>query len=80
MEVSLPNMWKISTLDKYDETTDLDEHMDAYVTKFSLYTSEDVLLCRVFPISLKGTALNWFTPLPPHSIDCFETLVFKFAA
>ena len=62
-------------MDKYDETTDPDEHADAYVTQVSLYMTEDALLCRVFPTSLKGTALNWFTRLPPHSINCFDILV-----
>ena len=35
--------------------------MDAYTTHMSLYTSDDVVLCRVFPTSLKGPALSWFT-------------------
>ena len=44
----------------------------------SLYTTDDAVLCRVFPTSLKGGALSWFTKLPPNSVDCFETLVAKF--
>ena len=80
MEVPLPSTWKNPTLDKYDGTTDPDEHVDAYVTQVNLYTVEDALLCRVFPTSLKGAALSWFTRLPTHSIDCFDTLVKKFGA
>jgi len=52
--------------------------MDAYTTHMSLYTSDDVVLCRVFPTSLKGATLSWFTKLPPNSIDSFATLVAKF--
>jgi len=52
--------------------------MDAYTTHMSLYTSDDVVLCRVFPTSLKGAALSWFTKLSPNSIDSFATLVAKF--
>ncbi|XP_068504166.1 uncharacterized protein [Phaseolus vulgaris] len=44
----------------------------------SLYTSDDAVLCRVFPTSLKGAALSWFTKLSPNSIDSFATLVAKF--
>ena len=44
----------------------------------SLYTTDDAVLCRVFPTTLKGGALSWFTKLPPNSVDCFETLVAKF--
>jgi len=36
------------------------------------------VLCRVFPTSLKGATLSWFTKLPPNSIDSFATLVVKF--
>jgi len=41
-------------------------------------TSDDAVLCRVFPTLLKGVALNWFTKLSPNSIDSFATLVTKF--
>ncbi|XP_020218783.1 uncharacterized protein LOC109802006 [Cajanus cajan] len=36
-------------------------------------------MCKVFPTSLKGSALNWFTRLPPGSIDSFTTLSSRFA-
>jgi len=45
-----------------------------------MYTWNDVILCRVFPTTLKGVALSWFTRLPLLSIDCFNTLVKKFGA
>jgi len=61
IEVPLSSTWKNPTLDKYDETTDPNEHVDAYVTQVSLYTAEDALLCRVFPTSLKGAALSCFS-------------------
>ena len=32
----------------------------------------------MFPTSLKGAALSWFTKLSPNSIDSFATLVAKF--
>ncbi len=32
----------------------------------------------MFPTSLKGGALNWFTKLPPNSTDSFTTLMSKF--
>jgi len=44
----------------------------------SLYTSDDAVLCRVFPTSLKRATLSWFTKLSPNSIDNFATLVMKF--
>lgn len=80
MEVPLLSTWNNVTLDKYDGTTDPDEHVDAYLTQVSLYTTEDTLLCRVFPTSLKGVSLSWFTRLPARSIDFFDTLTTRFEA
>jgi len=78
MGAPLPDKWKGFNRDRYDGTTDPDEHMDAYTTHMSLYTTDDAVLCQVFPTSRKGGALSWFTKLPPNSIDIFETLVAKF--
>ena len=78
LEAPLPDKWKGFNRDRYDGTTDPDEHMYAYTTHMSLYTSDDGVMCRVFPTSLKGGALSWFTKLPPNSIDSFATLVSKF--
>jgi len=69
--VSLSARWKDFNRDRYASTTDPDKHMD-------VYTSDSAVMCRVFPTSLKGRSLSWFTKLPPNSIDCFETLVSKF--
>jgi len=78
MEAPLPDKWKGFNKDRYDGTTNPDEHLDAYTTHMSLYTTDDTVLCRVFPTSLKGGALSWFTKLSPNSVDCLETLVVKF--
>ncbi|XP_068503650.1 uncharacterized protein [Phaseolus vulgaris] len=80
VEVPLPDKWKGFNRDRYDGSTDPGEHMDAYTTHMSLYTSDDVVLCRMFPRSLKGAALSLFTKLPPNFIDSFATLVVKFEA
>ena len=76
--VPLPDKWKGFNKDRYDGFTDPDEHIDAYTTHMSLYTLDDAVLCRVFPTSLKGSTLRWFTKLPPNSINSFATLVVKF--
>ena len=78
IEVPLPEKWKGFNRDRYDWSTDPDEHIDAYTTHMSLYTSDDAVLCRVFPTSLKGATLSWFTKLSPNSINIFATLVANF--
>jgi len=78
MGAQLPPSWKGLNVDRYDETKNSDEHMDIYTTKMSLFTSDYSILCRVFPTTLKGRALSWFTRLPPYFIDYIETLTSKF--
>jgi len=68
METKLPSNWKGSTMGRYD------------VTQLKLYTMDDNIFCKVFPTSLKGATLKWFTGLPSKSINSFETLVIKFGA
>ena len=65
--VPLLDKWKGFNLDRYDDTTDPDKHMYVYTMYMSLYTSDDAVLCWVFPTSLKGGALSWFTKLSPTS-------------
>ncbi|XP_068482612.1 uncharacterized protein [Phaseolus vulgaris] len=80
VDTPLPDNWKNLTIDKYDGSADPDEHIAIYTTQISLYTWNDAIMCRVFPTTLKGAALSWFTRLPPLSIDCFDTLIEKFGA
>jgi len=75
LSAELPARWKGLGIDRYDGSTDPDEHIDVYETQMRLYTTNQTVMCRVFPTSLKGMALNWFTRLPPYSIDYFRTLV-----
>jgi len=79
MTVDLPARWKGLTMNQYDGTTDPEEHIDIFTTQVGLYTTEDAILCHVFPTSLKGPALRWFTRLPPNFVDCFDTLTTRFS-
>jgi len=74
----LPVQWEPFTLDHYTGETDLDEHLKIYITHVALYTAHDVVSCKAFPTTLKGPTLEWFTTLPPYSIDCFDTLSHMF--
>jgi len=67
-------------LEKYDGSTDPDDHIDAYVSQLTLFKSDGCIYCKVFPTSLPGVTLSWFTHLPPGSIDSFATLKAKFVA
>jgi len=58
VEVPLPDKWKGFNQDRYDGFTDPNEHIDAYTTLMTLYSSDNAVLCRVFPTSLKGATLR----------------------
>jgi len=80
MATRLSKGWKNPSLDRYDESTDPDEHLNAYVAQLSIYTMDTHIFCKVFPAPLREAALSWFTQLTPQSIDSFESLKTKFAA
>ena len=42
----LPDNWKNLTIDKYDGSSDPDEHIAIYTTQISLYTWNDAVKCR----------------------------------
>ncbi|KAG4907128.1 hypothetical protein JHK86_055612 [Glycine max] len=80
MVADIPLGWKPLNLERYDGTTDPDEHQDAFLTQVNLYTNDDSILCHLFPTSLKGATLTWYGGLPPRSIDGFNTHVKQFNA
>jgi len=77
-ETPLPRGWKSLTMDRYDGTTNPDDHVHVYLTQIGFYTSDNAIFCKVFPTSLKCATLSWFTHLAPFSIDCFDTLLDQF--
>ena len=78
MATPLQDNLRALPLDKYDGATDPDEHVNVFLTQVTLNTTDDAALCRIFPTSLKGRALSWFTRLPPNTIDSFERLASLF--
>lgn len=46
----------------------------------ALYEHEDALMCRIFPSSLDGPALNWYHGLPSSSIHSFAEICLAFIA
>ena len=80
MEVELPFRQKGLTIEPYDGMTNPDEHIYIFSTQVSLYIDHEVVFCSIFPTSLKGAILSWFTNLPPYSISDYDMLADKFSA
>jgi hypothetical protein len=54
------------------------EHIGQFLAQVNGVGITDVHKIRMFPLSLTGVAINWFTNLPPNSIDSWVSLEQKF--
>ena len=71
---------KIPNMNPFDGTKSPEEHIVAYKNLMLLYTANQALLCKFFPTTLSGDALNWHTSLPVGSIHIFAKLEAKFVS
>jgi len=77
MHTPLPPKWKGLTIKLYDGSTNT-KHLNVFKTQMTLYTTNKVVWCKVFPTSLQEGLLGWFTGLPPNSVGNFKVLTTKF--
>ena len=70
----LPPKFKMSSLDSYDGTRDLFNHIATFKTTMHLQGVLDEIMCRTFPTTLKGPTRVWFSKIPPNSVSSFEEL------
>jgi hypothetical protein len=54
------------------------EHIGKFLAQVNDVGITDMHKIRMFPLSLTGVAFNWFTSLPPNSIDSWVSLEQKF--
>ncbi|GAU45396.1 hypothetical protein TSUD_134130 [Trifolium subterraneum] len=81
MDIPLPRgLEKPPTLDKYDGTTDPDEHVQSVETAVDYRNLRGSIKCKLFPLSLTRGASTWWRNLPPGSIDSWEELCRMFTA
>ncbi|GAU51417.1 hypothetical protein TSUD_88720 [Trifolium subterraneum] len=81
MDIPLPRgLEKPPTLDKYDGTTDPDEHVQSVETALDYRNLRGSIKCKLFPLSLIRGASTWWRNLPPASIDSWEELCRMFTA
>ena len=58
----------------FDGSNEPYDHMLHYNKEMTLNASNDHLLCKVFPASLRGPMLAWFHKLPHNSMNSFNEL------
>lgn len=71
MEALMSNKSTTLVFEKYDGSTDPDEHLHSFVNIMAFYSSSDLVCCRAFSLLLKGEALVWYKNLPPNTVDYF---------
>jgi len=63
----------------YTGEKDPSKHLESFYNEMIYLEASTEIMCRAFPRTLKGDALTWFLRLPPNSIDCWETLYYRFS-
>ncbi|XP_062009701.1 uncharacterized protein LOC133726207 [Rosa rugosa] len=74
LNTAKPRRFTTPVFHKYDGTTDPVDHIKGYKQQMSIETTDEKLMCKIFPSSLTGPASTWFQDLKPHSIPDFDTL------
>jgi hypothetical protein len=69
---SLPGNFKIHPISDYDGKGDPTTHIEDFQTHPSFYNLPDEIACRVFPLTLKEEAREWFEGL--ESVNSFNAI------
>ena len=61
-------------VEAYDGSKDPLDHLESFKTLMHLQGVADKIMCKAFPITLKGLVRIWFSRLMPNSIITFKKL------
>ncbi|XP_059664133.1 uncharacterized protein LOC132309889 [Cornus florida] len=78
--VEWPKKFTMPSFTQFDGTGDPSRHLDHYAQKMALDDRNNPWMCKVFPTSLTGAALEWFRNRPHKSILDYVTLCTMFLA
>uniref|UniRef100_A0A2N9FNL6 Uncharacterized protein n=1 Tax=Fagus sylvatica TaxID=28930 RepID=A0A2N9FNL6_FAGSY len=70
----LPSRFKVPLLENFDGTKDPFDYLEAFKTIMQLQAVPEEVMCRAFPLGLKGSARVWFNKLESESIGSFVQL------
>jgi hypothetical protein len=78
--IPYPQGFQVLDLAKFmgDDAKTTYEHVGQFLAQVNDVGITNVHKIRMFPLSLTGVAFNWFTSLPPNSIDSWAILEQKF--
>ena len=67
-------------IESYDGVKDPLDHLEIFKTLMHLQGVPDEIMCKAFPIMLKGAARIWFSRLTRNSINTFKELSAQFTS
>ena len=76
----LPQKFRMPQIESYDWAKDPLNHLETFKTLTHLQGVADEIMCRAFPIMMKGPARIWFNQLTPNSISTFKELSAQFTS
>ncbi|GKV01895.1 hypothetical protein SLEP1_g14407 [Rubroshorea leprosula] len=66
-----PPGFRMPMFETYDGTKDPDDHLHAFFSIMQAQNASDVLMCKMFPSTLRGNARTWYHTLRPNSINAY---------
>ena len=76
----LLHKFRMSQIDSYDGVKDPLDYLETFKTLMHLQGVANEIMCRAFPMTLKGAARIWINQLTPNSISTFKELSAQFTA
>ena len=70
----LSHKFRMRQIDSYDGVKDPLDHLETFKTLMHLQGVADKIMCKAFPITLKGAARIWFSRLMPNFVSTFKEL------
>jgi hypothetical protein len=67
----LPSRFKVPPLENFNETKDLFDYLKAFKTIMQLQAVPKEIMCRAFPMGLRGSVRVWFNKFESESIGSF---------
>ena len=80
LQAPLPRKFQMPSLETFNGTADPLDHLETYKNLMLLQVVPDEIMCRAFPVTLKGNARMWFNKLKPNSIGNFKDLSKSFVS
>ncbi|CAL8166221.1 unnamed protein product [Prunus armeniaca] len=73
-----PKRFSTPSFTHFKGDSDPESHLKHFKSVMILHKADDALMCKVFVVTLRGVAQDWFHTLPSGSINSFKELAYVF--